>query len=70
MDGRWTIMEFEKLLFRAKAGDKQAVNQIIQMYSPLLIKNSLINGVFEEDLYQELVIELLKCIRYFRKKDK
>ena len=63
-------MEFEKILFRAKEGDKQAVKEIIKMYSPLLIKNSLINGAFEEDLYQELIIEVLKCIQYFRKKDK
>ncbi len=60
-------MEFEEILFRAKMNDKQAVEQIVEMYRPLLIKNALVNGVFDEDLYQELIVELLKCIRYFKK---
>lgn len=60
-------MEFEELLFRAKADDKQAVEQIIEMYRPLVIKNALVNGVFDEDLYQELMMEVVKCIQYFKK---
>jgi len=47
--------------------DKQAIEQIVEMYRPLLIKNALVNGIFDEDLYQELTLELLKCIRYFKK---
>ena len=27
---------------------------------------ALVNGRFDEDLYQELAVELMKCIRYFR----
>ena len=50
-------------------GDTQAMEQIVEMYRPLLVKNALVNGVFDEDLYQELMIELLKCIRYFKKLD-
>ena len=61
------MMEFEELLFRAKMNDKQAIEQIVEMYRPLLIKNALVNGIFDEDLYQELTLELLKCIRYFKK---
>lgn len=60
-------MDFEEVLFRAKMNDMWAVEQMIEMYRPLLIKNSLVNGVFNEDLYQELVVELLKCIQYFKK---
>lgn len=59
-------MEFEELLFRAKMNDKQAIEQITEIYQPLIIKNSLVNGVFDEDLYQELMVELLKCIRTFQ----
>lgn len=59
-------MTFEELLYRAKQGDKSAIEQIIELYRPLLIKHSLICGKFDEDLYQELVVELLKCIRYYR----
>ena len=61
-----TKMSFEELLFRAKAGDMEAKTEIFAMYRPLLIKNALVNGRFDEDLYQELAVELMKCIRYFR----
>ena len=44
-------------------GDQEAILQIQEMFRPLLIKNSLINGRFDEDLYLELRIEVLKCIR-------
>lgn len=62
-------MEFEELLFQAKADDKEAVEQIVEVYRPLLIKNALVNGIFDEDLYQELMVELMKCIRYFKERE-
>ncbi|MCF2683778.1 helix-turn-helix domain-containing protein [Oliverpabstia intestinalis] len=58
-------MNFEEVLFRAQMGDQEAILQILEMFRPLLIKNSLINGRFDEDLYQELRIEVLKCIRTY-----
>lgn len=63
------MMNFEEVLFRAQMGDQEAILQILEMYRPLLIKNALINGRFDEDLYQELRIEVLKCIRNFRELD-
>lgn len=62
-------MNFEELLFLAKAEDEAAILQILEMYRPLLIKNSLVNGKFDEDLYQELQIEVLKCIRSYQEID-
>lgn len=62
-------MNFEELLFLAKTEDETAILQILEMYRPLLIKNSLVNGKFDEDLYQELQIELLKCIRSYQEID-
>ena len=64
----WGInkMSFDELLFRAKAGDMDAKAEIFAMYRPLLIKYSLVNRRFDEDLYQELAAELMKCIWYFR----
>lgn len=59
-------MGFDELLFRVKMNDKQAIEQITEIYRPLIIKNALVNGVFDEDLYQELMVELLKCIRTFQ----
>ena len=58
-------MNFEEVLVRAQMGDQEAIFQILEMFRPLLIKNSLINGRFDEDLYQELRIEVLKCIRTY-----
>ena len=60
-------MDFEELLFQAKMGDESAMENILEMYRPLLIKNALVNGAFDEDLYQELIVEVIKCIWYFKK---
>lgn len=59
-------MNFEKVLMQAKEGDADAILEIIEMYKPLLIRNAIVNGRFDEDLYQELVSELLQCIQRFR----
>ena len=59
-------MNFKELLQRAKADDQQAKQEIISMYQPLLVKESVINGVFDEDIYQELSETLFLCIQKFR----
>ncbi len=58
-------MTFKEILFRAKQGDSLALKQILDLYHQMLVRNALINGRFDEDLYQELVIETIKCIQYF-----
>lgn len=58
-------MNFKKLLIRAKDGDKDAKEAVLALYRPLLIKESVMDGTFDEDLYQELCITLLHCIRKF-----
>lgn len=59
-------MNFEELLTQAKCGSKTALDEILTRYRPLLVKESICNGFFDEDLYQELCIILLNCIRNFR----
>ena len=59
-------MNFEKVLLQSKEGDSDAILEIIEMYKPLLIRNAIVNGRFDEDLNQELVSELLQCIQRFR----
>lgn len=59
-------MSFEVILRRAREGDPDAKAKIIEMYKPLLIKNAIIDGIFDEDLYQELIRVLLYCIINFR----
>lgn len=58
-------MNFKELLIQAKSGDKEAEESILALYKPLLIKESRFDGTFDEDLYQELCITLLNCIRKF-----
>lgn len=58
-------MNFEMLLRQAQKGDKEAQEEIFRMYRPLLIKNSMDNNVFDEDLYQELSATLINCIKKF-----
>ena len=59
-------MNFKEMLLRAKAGRESAIMALLEMYKPLLVKYAIINGRFDEDLYQELCITLLHCIRTFR----
>ena len=58
-------MNFKELLIQAKSGDKDAEESILALYKPLLIKESILESTFDEDLYQELCITLLNCIRKF-----
>ena len=58
-------MTFDELLLQAKTGDKPAVLALFQMYRPILVRNAIIEGNYDEDLYQELCITLLKCIKLF-----
>ena len=59
-------MTFQKLLSRAKDGDGLAIEILLDQYKPLLIKESVVNGIFDEDLYQELCITMLRCLKKFR----
>ena len=59
-------MNFRDLLIRAQSGDAQASQDILEMYKPLLVKESILDGVFDEDMYQELCLTLLYCIKKFR----
>ena len=43
-------MNFKDRLIRAQGGDRQAEQEILGMYKPLLVKESIINGVFDEDM--------------------
>lgn len=58
-------MEFIDLLLAAKQGEKEAVLELIRMYNPLLTKNSIVKNVFDADLYQELCLVLMECIRLY-----
>ena len=59
-------MTFEQMLRRAKGGDQEAVTSILLMYQPMLLKNAVLDGRLDEDLYQELCITLMQAIKLFR----
>ena len=59
-------MDFNKLLLQAKDGEPETVSELLEIYKPLLTKNSIINGTFDEDLYQKLCITFFRCIHMSR----
>lgn len=64
----WDIVwmtDFKTLLLRAKENDQAAFEEILAMYRPLLLKESIINGRMDmdEDLFQELSLTLFRCIQ-------
>lgn len=59
-------MDFKELLLQAKNGQEESLEALLAMYKPLLVKNAILGDQFDEDLYQELCITFLKCVRMFR----
>ena len=59
-------MTFRELIIAAQNGDERVFETILDMYHPLLMKESIINGFFDEDLFQEQCEVLTKCINRFR----
>lgn len=60
------MMEFKELLIRAKRGEQSAQEKLLKMYEPLLMKQSIVEGVFNEDLYQELCFRFIQCVDKFK----
>lgn len=58
-------MDFTCLLISAKGGNQDSVAELLEMYSPLLFKESVVDGCFDEDLLQEFRLILLLCVRKF-----
>lgn len=60
-----TNINFKDLLIKAISGDKDAVGDILVMYDPLINNNSMVNGVFDEDLKQYISLHIIKNISKF-----
>ena len=59
-------MTFKELLEDAKISEKSA-EKLLEKYRPMLTKASILkNGVFDEDLYQENCMILIRCIQTFK----
>ena len=59
------MLNFQELIIRAKRGENSALEELLEMYRPLLTKESIVEGVFDEDLYQELCYRFIQCIDKF-----
>ncbi|QUH19526.1 helix-turn-helix domain-containing protein [Alkaliphilus sp. B6464] len=57
--------ELRKVFHNAQNGDKDSIQKILEMFQPLVHKNSFIDGKFDEDCFQELNIKLINCIKSF-----
>ena len=59
------MLNFKELIIRSKRGENSAIEELLEMYRPLLTKESIVEGVFDEDLYQELCYRFVQCIDKF-----
>ena len=59
------MLNFQELIIRAKRGENSAIEELLEMYRPLLTKESFVEGVLDEDLYQELCYRFIQCIDKF-----
>ena len=60
------MIDFKRVLLKAKKGDNAAQEELLKMYKPFLVKQSVVNDVFDEDLYQELCYKFIICIVKFK----
>ena len=58
-------MEFEEIMKRAKEGGMAEREELFLMYRPLILKHAMVNGIFDEDLYQELCVTFIVCVQKF-----
>ncbi len=61
-------MTFIELLLAAKEGSASSFEALFGRYKNLLRKYSVINGVFDDDLYQEQCMIFVHCIEIFEVK--
>ena len=58
-------MNFKELLEDARV-HTASQEKIIRMYAPMLYRASMVGGQYDEDLYQELCLILIRCIKTFK----
>lgn len=57
--------DFQLVLQAAIAGEHKALEQIMDMYEPLINKYSYIDGKYDEDLHQYILIRIALKISKF-----
>ena len=56
---------FYILLNNAVKGNQSAFEKLIRLYEPLIKKKCYINGAYDEDLEQEILIQIARKITSF-----
>ncbi len=59
--------EFVQVLEKAVSGDMNAVYEIIKEYEGLIVKNSIINGRFDEDCKAVIISKIIENIKNYKK---
>ena len=54
--------DFVGVLCRARMSEREAIQLIVEMYRPLMLKYANLNTGFDDDLYQEFVCCVISCI--------
>lgn len=60
-----TDKDFRELLFGAVAGNHNSLEAIMELYEPLIRKYSHIDGKYDEDLHQYIMIRIALNISKF-----
>ena len=58
--------DFKALLLTAQSEDREGFEELLLRYKPLLLKEAVIDGIFDEDLYQEYCIVFFRCVQKFQ----
>ncbi len=61
-----TNVNFEELITAAQNGSNDAMTELLEIYMPLIDKHSRINGVIDEDLRQEILMQVINNIEKFQ----
>ena len=59
--------KFNETLKKAVSGDMDATYKIIKEYEGVIIKNSIINGIFDEECKAVIEAKLIENIKKFKK---
>jgi hypothetical protein len=57
---------FSEILRRAVDGERDAINEILLLYAPLIDRNSFVDGTFDEDCRQYIMLRIVKQLPKFR----
>lgn len=61
-----TQSQFKRLLESAISGNMDSLESLLELYAPLINRYSYINGKFDEDLRQHLILHIIKNLNKFK----